>query len=63
VERRQSIGRAPLLYRRSPTPLVGNYFYREMGKLRIVPTIVGKGQKSHRNYMENPIGETYNLII
>jgi len=25
--------------------------------------VANKSQKSHRNYMENPIGETYNLII
>jgi len=53
----------PPLYRRSLTPLVGNHFYYKIGKLKIALMIAGKGQKSHRNYMEDPIGETYNPII
>jgi len=63
VEYKQSVGRAPPLYRRSPVPVVGNYPYCKIGKLRIAPAIVGKGQKLYRNYVEDPIGETYNLII
>jgi len=45
----------PLLYRRSTALLAENYFYREMGKLKITPIIAGKGQKLHRNYVENPM--------
>jgi len=52
-----------LPHRRSPTPLVGNYFYYKMGKLKMALIIAGKGKKLHRNYVEDPIGETHNFII
>jgi len=29
----------------------------------MAPTMAGKGQKSHRNHVEDPMGETYNSII
>jgi len=63
VEYRQSIGRVLLLYKRSPILLVGNYFYYEMGKLKIALIMASKSQKLHRNYIENPMGEIYNFII
>ena len=63
AERRQNINGAPSLYRRPPAPLVRNYFYHEMGKPKIAPTVVNKGQKLHRNHVEDPMGETHNFII
>ena len=42
---------------------MGNYFYYKISRFKIILTVVGKGQKSHRNYIEDPIGETYNFII
>jgi len=43
AERRQSVGGAPLLHRRSLAPKAGNHLYREMGRFRIAMTVVGKG--------------------
>jgi len=43
VERQQNINKAPLPHRRSPAPLAGNYFYREMGRPRMALKVVGKG--------------------
>jgi len=63
VERQRNINRAPLPHRRPPAPLARNYFYHEMGKLKMALTVVNKGQKSHRNHMEDPMGETHNPII
>jgi hypothetical protein len=34
-----------------------------MGRLKIALKLASKGQKSYKNYMEDPMGETYNLII
>ena len=63
MERQQSEEGAPPPHRGSLVPLAGNYPYREMGRPRIAPTVVSKGQKSHRNYIEDPMGETHNPII
>ena len=43
--------------------LAGNHPYRKMGRPRVAPTVAGKGQKSHRNYVEDPMGETHNSIV
>jgi len=43
VERRQSVDGVLPPHRRPPAPLVGSYFYREMGKPRIALTVAGKG--------------------
>jgi len=63
VERQQSADGAPSLYKRPLALLVRNHFYREMGRFRMAPTVVSKGQKSHRNHVENFMGEIYNFII
>ena len=43
--------------------LGGDYFYYKMGRLKIVLMVVSKGQKLHKNYKKDPIGETHNPII
>ena len=53
----------PPLYKRSPALLAGNHFYYEMGRPKIVLMVASKGQKLYKNYMEDPMGETYNPII
>jgi len=63
AERRQSVDRAPSPHRRPLAPLARNYPHREMGRPRMAPTVASKGQKSHRNHVEDPMGETHNLII
>jgi len=50
-------------HRRLLVLLIGNYPYYKMGRLKIVLIVLGKGQKPHRNYMENFIREIYNPII
>ena len=53
----------PLLYRRSPTLLVGEHPYYKIGKPKIALIVASKGQKLHKNHMEDPIGEAYNSLI
>ena len=53
----------PLPYKRPPVPLAGNHFYYKMGRPRMVLMVVNKGQKPYKNYVEDPMGETYNPII
>jgi len=43
--------------------VAGNHPHRKMGRLRMALAMAGKGQKLHRNYVEDPMGETYNFII
>ena len=43
--------------------LMGNYTNREMGRPKMALTMAYKGQKLYKNYMEDPIGETYNPIV
>jgi hypothetical protein len=44
-------------------PLAGNHPYCKIGRLRIAPIVASKGQKPHRDYVEDPIGETYSPTI
>ena len=53
----------PLLHRRLLAPLAGNHLHCEMGRPKMAPMVVNKGQKLYKNYVEDPIGETYNFII
>jgi len=39
---KQSISRAPPLYRRSPALLAGNYFYYKIGRPKMALIIIGK---------------------
>ena len=34
-----------------------------MGRPKMALMVASKGQKSHRNHMEDPMGETYNPIV
>ena len=63
MERRQSTDGAPPLYRRSPVLLARDHPYHKIGRPKMALMVVGRGQKPHRNYMEDPIGETYNPLI
>ena len=42
---------------------MGNHPYHEMGRPRMALTMASKGQKLHKNHMEDPIGETHNPFI
>jgi len=43
MKRWQSIDKTPLLHKRSPAPLVGNYPYCEMGRLKMALMVASKG--------------------
>ena len=63
MKRQQSVNGTPPLYKRSPAPLAGDHLYCEMGRPRMVLMVASKGQKLHKNYVEDPMGETHNPII
>ena len=43
--------------------MAGGHPYYKIGRPRIALTVASKGQKSYRNHVEDPIGETYNPTI
>ena len=43
--------------------MAGDHPYCEMGRPRMAPIVASKGQKSHRDHVEDPMGETYSPAI